>query len=143
MTTKTYGYDRNGNVSECTAQERNRGKGRCNHYGHFNTDNKQELIEKTEAIQAELNNDVNAGMIAHNVSKTGSAEREINLSTAEDYIISYLENCGEDDGDWDTYRAAKDLLDICIINGYDNYEQVDPDEFTELLKENAWKENIS
>lgn len=77
MATKTYGYDRNGNVSECTAQERNRGKGRCNHYGHFNVDNKQELIEKTEAIQAELNNDVNAGMIAHNVSRTlALAERE-------------------------------------------------------------------
>ena len=62
---------------------------------------------------------------------------EINLSTAEDYIIDYLGNCGEDDGDWDTYRAAKDLLDICYINGYDNYEQVAPDEFTELLKEHA------
>lgn len=48
---------------------------------------------------------------------------EIILSTAEDYIINYLGNCGEDDGDWDT--------------GYDNYEQVDPDEFTELIKEHA------
>lgn len=62
---------------------------------------------------------------------------EINLSTAEDYIISYLENSGEDDCDWDTYGAAKYLLDICYINGYDNYDQVDPDEFTELLKEHA------
>ena len=61
----------------------------------------------------------------------------INLSTAEAYIISYLENSGQDDGNWDTYGAAKDLLDICYINGYDNYEQVDPDEFTELLKEHV------
>lgn len=45
-----------------------------------------------------------------------------------DYF-DYLENCGEDDGDCDTYGAAKDLLDICYINGYDNYEQVDPDEY--------------
>lgn len=62
---------------------------------------------------------------------------EINLSTAEDYIISYLENCGEDDGEWDTYGAAKDLIAICCLNGYDDYEQVNPDEFTELLKEHA------
>ena len=62
---------------------------------------------------------------------------EINLSTAEDYIVSYLENCGEDDGDWDTYGAAKDLRDICDMNGYTDYEQVDSDEFTELLKEHA------
>lgn len=62
---------------------------------------------------------------------------EINLSTAEDYIINYLENSGEDDCDWYIYGAAKDLLDICIINGYDNYDQVDPDEFTELLKKHA------
>lgn len=62
---------------------------------------------------------------------------KINLSTAEDYIISYLENIGEDDCDWDIYGAAKDLLDICIINGYDNYDQVSPDEFAELLKEHA------
>ena len=61
----------------------------------------------------------------------------INLSTAEDYIIDYLGNCGEDDGDWDTYRAAKDLRTICDMNGYTDYEQVDTDEFTELLKEHA------
>lgn len=62
---------------------------------------------------------------------------EINLSTAEDYIINYLGNCGEDGGDWDTYGAAKDLRTICDMNGYTDYEQVDPDEFTELLKEHA------
>lgn len=62
---------------------------------------------------------------------------EINLSTAEDYIINYLGNCGEDDGGWDAYGAAKDLRTICDMNGYTDYEQVDPDEFTELLKEHA------
>lgn len=62
---------------------------------------------------------------------------EINLSTAETYIISYLENSGQDDGNWDTYRAAKDLRTICNLQGYTDYEQVDPDEFTELLKEHA------
>lgn len=62
---------------------------------------------------------------------------EINLSTAEDYIVSYLENSGQDDGNWDTYGAAKDLLTICDMNGYTDYEQVDHDEFTELLKEHA------
>lgn len=62
---------------------------------------------------------------------------EINLSTAEDYIIDYLENSGQDDGNWDTYEAAKDLRFICDLNGYTDYEQVDPDEFTELLKEHA------
>lgn len=62
---------------------------------------------------------------------------EINLSTAEDYIINYLGNCGEDDGDWDTCGAAKDLRTICDMNGYTDYEQVDSDEFTELLKEHA------
>lgn len=62
---------------------------------------------------------------------------EINLSTAEDYIINYLGDCGEDDGDWDPYGAAKDLRTICDMNGYTDYEQVDPDEFTELLKEHA------
>ena len=61
----------------------------------------------------------------------------INLSTAEAYIISYLENSGQDDGNWDTYGAAKDLCTICDMNGYTDYEQVDPDEFTELLKEHA------
>lgn len=62
---------------------------------------------------------------------------EINLSTAEAYIVSYLENSGQDDGNWDTYGAAKDLLFICDMNGYTDYEQVDTDEFTELLKEHA------
>lgn len=62
---------------------------------------------------------------------------EINLSTAEDYIISYLENSDQDDGDWDTYGAAKDLRFICDMNGYTDYEQVDTDGFTELLKEHA------
>ena len=61
----------------------------------------------------------------------------INLSTAQDYIIDYLENSGQDDGNWDTYGAAKDLRDICDMNGYTHYEQVDHDEFTELLKEHA------
>lgn len=61
----------------------------------------------------------------------------INLSTAQDYIIDYLENSGQDDGNWDTYEAAKDLRNICEMNGYTDYEQVDPDEFTELLKEHA------
>ena len=62
---------------------------------------------------------------------------EINLSTAEAYIISYLENSGQDDGNWDTYGAAKDLRFICDMNGYADYKQVDADEFTELLKEHA------
>lgn len=62
---------------------------------------------------------------------------EINLSTAQDYIIDYLENSGQDDGSWDTYEAAKDLRFICDMNEYTSYEQVDPDEFTELLKEHA------
>lgn len=62
---------------------------------------------------------------------------EINLSTAQDYIIDYLENSGQDDGNWDTYEAAKDLRNICEMNGYTSYEEVDPDEFTELLKEHA------
>jgi len=61
----------------------------------------------------------------------------INLSTAENYIVSYLENSGQDAGNWDTYGAAKDLRTICDMNGYTDYEQVDPDEFTELLKEHA------
>lgn len=61
----------------------------------------------------------------------------INLSTAEAYIISYLENSDQDDGNWDTYGAAKDLRTICDMNGYTDYEQVDTDEFTELLKEHA------
>lgn len=56
---------------------------------------------------------------------------EINLSTAETYIINYIQNSGQDDGNWDTYGAAKDLRDICDMNGYTDYEQVDPDEFTE------------
>ena len=60
---------------------------------------------------------------------------EINLSTAEDYIINYIQNSGQDDGNWDTYGAAKDLRTICDMNGYTDYEQVDTDEFTELLKE--------
>ena len=63
---------------------------------------------------------------------------EINLSTAETYIVNYLQNSGQDDGDWDTYGAAKDLRDICDMNGYTDYEQVEPDEFTELLKEHAF-----
>lgn len=63
---------------------------------------------------------------------------EINHSTAEAYIISYLENSGQDDGNWDTYEAAKDLRFICDINGYTDYDQVNPDEFTELLKEHAF-----
>ena len=62
---------------------------------------------------------------------------EINLSTAETYIVNYLQNSGQDDGDWDIYGAAKDLRDICDMNGYTDYEQVAPDEFTELLKEHA------
>ena len=62
---------------------------------------------------------------------------EINLSTAEAYIVNYLENSGQDDGHWDTYGAAKDLRTICDMNGYTDYEQVDTDEFTELLKEHA------
>ena len=61
----------------------------------------------------------------------------INRSTAECYIISYLENSGQDDGNWDTYGAAKDLCFICELQGYTDYDQVDPDEFTELLKEHA------
>lgn len=61
----------------------------------------------------------------------------INLSTAEAYIISYLENSGQDDGNWNTYGVAKDLRFICDMNGYTDYEQVDTDEFTELLKEHA------
>lgn len=61
----------------------------------------------------------------------------INLSTAEAHIISYLENSGQDDGNWDTYGAAKDLRFICDLNGCTDYEQVGPDEFTELLKEHA------
>lgn len=61
----------------------------------------------------------------------------INLSTAEACIIHYLQNSGQDDGNWDTYGAAKDLRTICDMNGYDDYEQVDTDEFTELLKEHA------
>lgn len=61
----------------------------------------------------------------------------INLSTAECYIISYLENSGQDDGNWDTYGAAKDLRTICDMHGYTDYEQVDTDELTELLKEHA------
>lgn len=62
---------------------------------------------------------------------------EINLSTAEAYIINYIQNSGQDDGNWDTYGAAKDLRNICEMNGYTDYEQVDTDEFTELLKEHA------
>lgn len=62
---------------------------------------------------------------------------EINLSTAQDYIIDYLENSGQDAGNWDTYEAAKDLRNICEMNEYTSYEQVEPDEFTELLKEHA------
>lgn len=62
----------------------------------------------------------------------------INLSTAEAYIVNYLENSGQDDGNWDTYGAAKDLRFICDMNGYTDYEQVEPDEFTELLKEHAF-----
>ena len=61
----------------------------------------------------------------------------INLSTAEDYIISYLENSDQDDGNWDTYGAAKDLRFIYELQGYTDYDRVDPDEFTELLKEHA------
>lgn len=60
---------------------------------------------------------------------------EINLSTAEAYIINYIQNSGQDDGNWDTYGVAKDLRTICDMNGYTDYEQVDTDEFTELLKE--------
>lgn len=62
---------------------------------------------------------------------------EINLSTAEAYIVNYIQNSGQDDGNWDTYEAAKDLRTICDMNGYTDYEQVEPDEFTELLKEHA------
>lgn len=62
---------------------------------------------------------------------------EINLSTAETYIVNYLQNSGQGEGDWDTYGAAKDLRTICDMNGYTDYEQVDPDEFTELLKEHV------
>lgn len=62
---------------------------------------------------------------------------EINLSTAEAYIINYIQNSGQDAGNWDTYGAAKDLRTICDMNGYTDYEQVDSDEFTELLKEHA------
>lgn len=62
---------------------------------------------------------------------------EINLSTAEAYIVNYIQNSGQDDGNWDTYGAAKDLRTICDMNGYADYEQVDTDEFTELLKEHA------
>lgn len=51
---------------------------------------------------------------------------EINLSTAETYIVNYLQNSGQDDGDWDTYGAAKDLRDICDMNRYTDYEQVPP-----------------
>lgn len=61
----------------------------------------------------------------------------INLSTAEAYIINYIQNSGQDDGNWDTYGAAKDLRTICDMNGYTDYEQVDADEFIELLKEHA------
>lgn len=62
---------------------------------------------------------------------------EINLSTAEAYIINYIQNSGQDDGNWDTYGAEKDLRTICEMNGYTDYEQVDTDEFIELLKEHA------
>lgn len=62
---------------------------------------------------------------------------EINPSTAEAYIVNYIQNSGQDDGNWDTYGAAKDLRTICDMNGYTDYEQVDTDEFTELLKEHA------
>lgn len=62
---------------------------------------------------------------------------EINLSTAEAYIVNYIQNSGQDVGNWDTYGAAKDLRTICDMNGYTDYEQVDTDEFTELLKEHA------
>lgn len=62
---------------------------------------------------------------------------EINLSTAEAYIINYIQNSGQDNGNWDTYGAAKDLRTICDMNGYTDYEQVDSNEFTELLKEHA------
>ena len=61
----------------------------------------------------------------------------INLSTAEAYIVNYLENSDQDDGNWATYGAAKDLRFICDMNGYTDYEQIEPDEFTELLKEHA------
>lgn len=61
----------------------------------------------------------------------------INLSTAEAYIVNYLENSDQDDGNWDTYGAAKDLHFICDMNGYTDSEQVDTNEFTELLKEHA------
>lgn len=62
----------------------------------------------------------------------------INLSTAEAYIVNFIQNSGQDDGNWNTYGAAKDLRTICDMNGYTNYEQVDTDEFTELLKEHAF-----
>lgn len=62
---------------------------------------------------------------------------EISLSTAEAYIVNYIQNSGQDDGHWDTYGAAKDLCTICDMNGYADYEQVDTDEFIELLKEHA------
>lgn len=62
---------------------------------------------------------------------------EINLSTAEAYIVNYIQNSGQDDGNWDTYGAAKDLRFICEMRGYADYKQVDTDEFTELLKEHA------
>ena len=62
---------------------------------------------------------------------------EINLSTAEAYIVNYIQNSGQDDGNWDTYGGAKDLRTICDMQGYTDYEQVDTDEFTELLKEHA------
>lgn len=63
---------------------------------------------------------------------------DINLSTAENYIVNYLQCCGQDDGGWDTYGAAKDLRTICEMNGYTGYGQVSDAEFTELLMEHAF-----
>lgn len=59
---------------------------------------------------------------------------EINRATAKAYIRDYITNGPDyDTHDWDLDAAADALVETVWQNNLDSYDDVDPDDFTDIV----------
>lgn len=62
----------------------------------------------------------------------------INMSTAQDYIMDYLENSDCDPIEWDVFNMASELVEWVDGAGVASFDDVPSDVFTEMLEGYAW-----
>lgn len=63
---------------------------------------------------------------------------DINMATAQDYIVDYLMNSDCDPADWDVFNMASGLVEWVDGAGVVSFDDVPSDVFVEMLEGCAW-----